>query len=129
MVVDRRALEIREADRIDHDADAVGVDLDVIRTNYQNFAKALPDTRVFYAVKANPSPEVLALLASIGLTIFGGGKALQWVVPKAVGLLGSFAAGSKALTRLKELETILLQQSVSPVATPAAPSSTPTPAS
>ena len=32
------------------------VDLDVVRTNYQNFAKALPDTRVFYAVKANPAP-------------------------------------------------------------------------
>ena len=42
------------------------VDLDVIRTNYQNFAKALPDTRVFYAVKANPAPEVLSLLASLG---------------------------------------------------------------
>src|SRR4030088_3040822 len=42
------------------------VDLDVVRTNYQNFAKALPDTRVFYAVKANPSPEVLALLAKLG---------------------------------------------------------------
>jgi ornithine decarboxylase len=26
----------------------------------------LPDTRVFYAVKANPSPEVLALLAKLG---------------------------------------------------------------
>ncbi len=42
------------------------VDLDVVRTNYQNFAKALPDTRVFYAVKANPAPEVLALLAKLG---------------------------------------------------------------
>ena len=42
------------------------VDLDVIRTNYQNFAKALPDSRVFYAVKANPAPEVLSLLASLG---------------------------------------------------------------
>src|ERR1700753_380810 len=42
------------------------VDLDVVRENYQNFAKALPDTRVFYAVKANPSPEVLSLLASMG---------------------------------------------------------------
>src|SRR5690348_2174564 len=42
------------------------VDLDVIRTNYQNFAKALPDTRVFYAVKANPAPQVLALLAKLG---------------------------------------------------------------
>src|SRR4051812_31015905 len=42
------------------------VDLDVIRTNYQTFAKTLPDTRVFYAVKANPAPEVLSLLASMG---------------------------------------------------------------
>jgi ornithine decarboxylase len=42
------------------------VDLDTIRDNYANFAKALPDTRVFYAVKANPAPEVLSLLASLG---------------------------------------------------------------
>ena len=42
------------------------VDLEVVRDNYQNFAKALPDTRVFYAVKANPAPEVLATLASLG---------------------------------------------------------------
>jgi len=26
----------------------------------------LPDTRVFYAVKANPAPEVLTLLAKLG---------------------------------------------------------------
>ena len=37
-----------------------------MRDNYQTFAKALPDTRVFYAVKANPAPEVLSLLASLG---------------------------------------------------------------
>jgi len=42
------------------------VDLDVVRDNYQTFAKALPDTRVFYAVKANPAPEVLSLLAALG---------------------------------------------------------------
>jgi ornithine decarboxylase len=42
------------------------VDLEVVRDNYQNFAKALPDSRVFYAVKANPAPEVLSLLASLG---------------------------------------------------------------
>src|SRR5260370_31685412 len=42
------------------------VDLDVVRDNYQGFAKALPDSRVFYAVKANPAPEVLSLLASLG---------------------------------------------------------------
>jgi len=42
------------------------VDLDVVRDNYLAFAKALPDTRVFYAVKANPAPEVLALLSQLG---------------------------------------------------------------
>jgi ornithine decarboxylase len=42
------------------------VDLDVVRDNYQAFAKALPDSRVFYAVKANPAPELLALLARLG---------------------------------------------------------------
>jgi len=42
------------------------VDLDVVRENYNTFARTLPDTRVFYAVKANPAPEVLSLLASLG---------------------------------------------------------------
>jgi ornithine decarboxylase len=42
------------------------VDLDVVRENYGAFAKALPDSRVFYAVKANPAPELLSLLASLG---------------------------------------------------------------
>ncbi len=42
------------------------VDLDVVRENYLDFASALPDTRVFYAVKANPAPEILCLLARLG---------------------------------------------------------------
>jgi ornithine decarboxylase len=42
------------------------VDLDVVRDNYNSFAKALPDTKVFYAVKANPAPEILKLLVSMG---------------------------------------------------------------
>ena len=42
------------------------VDLDVVRENYQNFAKVLPDIRVYYAVKANPASEILKLLASLG---------------------------------------------------------------
>lgn len=44
----------------------VVVDLEVVRENYHNFAKTLPDTRVFYAVKANPDPKVLDLLARLG---------------------------------------------------------------
>jgi ornithine decarboxylase len=42
------------------------VDLDVVRDNYCAFEKALPDSRIFYAVKANPAPEILRLLASLG---------------------------------------------------------------
>ncbi|UOM35001.1 type III PLP-dependent enzyme [Acuticoccus sp. I52.16.1] len=42
------------------------VDLEVVRENYLRFAKAMPDSRIFYAVKANPAPEILALLAELG---------------------------------------------------------------
>ncbi len=42
------------------------VDLEVIAENYRAFTRAMPDTRVFYAVKANPAPEVLKLLADMG---------------------------------------------------------------
>ncbi len=61
----REFLRNRQADHQD-DVPCLVVDLDVVRDNYQNFAKALPDTRVFYAVKANPAPEVLSLLAALG---------------------------------------------------------------
>ena len=42
------------------------VDLDVVRENYNGFARMLPDTQVYYAVKANPAPEILKLLAGLG---------------------------------------------------------------
>jgi len=48
------------------DGPCLVVDLDLVRDNYNAFAKALPDTRVYYAVKANPAPEVLVLLARLG---------------------------------------------------------------
>jgi ornithine decarboxylase len=48
------------------DGPCLVVDLDVVRDNYAKFARALPDTRVFYAVKANPEPQVLSLLAELG---------------------------------------------------------------
>jgi ornithine decarboxylase len=48
------------------DGPCLVLDIDVVRENYQNFAKALPDAKVFYAVKANPAPEVLTLLAGLG---------------------------------------------------------------
>ena len=48
------------------DGPCVVVDLDVVRDNYRAFSHALPDTRVFYAIKANPAPEILRLLAALG---------------------------------------------------------------
>ncbi len=42
------------------------VDLDVVRDNYTAFRRAMPQSRIFYAVKANPAPEVLRLLAALG---------------------------------------------------------------
>jgi ornithine decarboxylase len=48
------------------DGPCLVVDLDVVRDNYRAFATALPDSRVFYAVKANPAPELLRVLASLG---------------------------------------------------------------
>jgi ornithine decarboxylase len=48
------------------DGPCLVLDLDVVRDNYMSFASAMPDTRIFYAVKANPDPRVLALLADLG---------------------------------------------------------------
>ncbi|NDR59202.1 hypothetical protein [Aliiruegeria sabulilitoris] len=42
------------------------VDTDIVRENYLSFAHALPDTRIFYAVNANPAPQILSLLAELG---------------------------------------------------------------
>ncbi len=61
----REFLRRRRDDGLD-DGPCLVVDLDVVRENYQAFAKALPDSRVFYAVKANPAPELLSLLVSLG---------------------------------------------------------------
>ena len=52
--------------RHDGDGPCLVVDLDIVRENYLAFAKTLPDSRVFYAVKANPAPEVLSLLVKLG---------------------------------------------------------------
>src|ERR1700680_5075126 len=48
------------------DGPCLVVDLDVVRDNFVAFAKVLPDTKVFYAVKANPAPEILKLLVELG---------------------------------------------------------------
>ena len=42
------------------------VDLDVVRDNFHAFRHALPNSAIYYAVKANPAPEILKLLAGLG---------------------------------------------------------------
>jgi ornithine decarboxylase len=42
------------------------VDLDIVARRYGELTAVLPDVAVFYAVKANPAPEVLRLLVSLG---------------------------------------------------------------
>jgi ornithine decarboxylase len=37
------------------DGPCMVLDLEVVEDNYNKFARALPNTRVFYAVKANPA--------------------------------------------------------------------------
>jgi ornithine decarboxylase len=42
------------------------VDTDVVADNFKAFRQALPDSAIYYAVKANPAPEILRLLAGLG---------------------------------------------------------------
>jgi ornithine decarboxylase len=42
------------------------VDLDVVADNFRAFEKAMPDSKIYYAIKANPAPEILRLLARMG---------------------------------------------------------------
>lgn len=48
------------------DGPCLVVDLNVVEENFNAFRRALPDSSIFYAVKANPAPEILKLLASLG---------------------------------------------------------------
>jgi ornithine decarboxylase len=42
------------------------VDVDLVEHNYLELARALPEARLYYAVKANPAPEIVARLARLG---------------------------------------------------------------
>ncbi len=42
------------------------IDLEKVRSNYDAFRKSMPESAVYYAVKANPHPEVLRVLAAAG---------------------------------------------------------------
>ena len=53
-------------DRLQPETATLVVDLDVVEGNYLGLASSLKPAEIFYAVKANPAPEVLRLLAKRG---------------------------------------------------------------
>ena len=75
------------------DGPCLVVDLEVVRDNYAKFARALPNTRVFYAVKANPDPAVLKVIAAAQQKhpAPNGARVLRARIDMAVG--GSVADG------------------------------------
>lgn len=42
------------------------LDLDAIKEKFLEFKRELPQTKIYYAVKANPAPEILRLLVALG---------------------------------------------------------------
>ncbi len=44
----------------------VVIDHEVIRRNYANFRRHLPKVQAYYAVKANPAPEIVRTLYKAG---------------------------------------------------------------
>lgn len=49
-----------------HGTPLVVVDHEVIRRNYAEFKRHLPNVQVYYAVKANPAPEIIRTLYRLG---------------------------------------------------------------
>jgi ornithine decarboxylase len=50
----------------EHGTPVVIIDHDVIRKNYASFRRHLPKVQAYYAVKANPAPEIVRTLYSAG---------------------------------------------------------------
>ncbi|MCU0894000.1 MAG: type III PLP-dependent enzyme [Rhodospirillales bacterium] len=42
------------------------LDLDIVNQNYAKLRQAMPDAVIYYAMKANPAPEILSLLTALG---------------------------------------------------------------
>ena len=57
---------------LDHDTGrtpVLALDLSIVANRYVELTEAIPDAQVLYAMKANPHPAVIALLASLGCGI------------------------------------------------------------
>ena len=73
LVVDRQSSHGEPSDRVlsylgqnPHDRPVLVLDTSIVELRFRNLSAALPDTEIYYAVKANPAPEVLARLVQAG---------------------------------------------------------------
>jgi len=48
------------------DGPCLVLDLDVVADNFRAFERALPGSKIYYAIKANPAPEILRMLSKMG---------------------------------------------------------------
>ena len=73
LVVDRQSSHGEPSERVlsylgqnPHDRPVLVLDTSIVELRFRNLSAALPDTEIYYAVKANPAPEVLARLVQAG---------------------------------------------------------------
>jgi ornithine decarboxylase len=59
------------------------VDLGIIRRNYERLAQLFPFAKQYYAVKANPAPEIITLLNRLGSNF---DIASRWELDKVLAL-------------------------------------------
>lgn len=67
----------------DKETPCIVLDLDIVRDGYRRLAGLLPFAEQYYAVKANPAPEVLALLRDMGSNF---DIASRWELDRVLGL-------------------------------------------
>ena len=53
-------------DKNDTPSPCIVIDTQIVADNFKTFQNAMPETAIFYAIKANPAPEILSLLAKLG---------------------------------------------------------------
>lgn len=77
----------RYLDEVRPETPCLVMDLDVVADNYRTLKRALPMATVYYAMKANPAPELMRLLAGLGSSF---DTASIWEIEQAI------AAGAPA---------------------------------
>jgi ornithine decarboxylase len=65
------------------DTPCIVVDVDIVRRNYRRLSELFPFAKQYYAVKANPAPEVISALAELGANF---DIASRWELDKLLGL-------------------------------------------